>query len=177
MNISEWESMFSNELRHHLDFNLDDLVRLISSCLENDLHRCFVSILMVPFLSVAAMKDYRYSSKYSRCIVDSLHCPQRSACVKAFVNQVIECAVNEETFFKTLGFTDYSSRRWLPRGNVLSRTFEMRLDILVYSKEDPTCQIFYDADFSTTPVQSCDIFEQLNFSLLEPHALFCNVLI
>jgi hypothetical protein len=65
-----------------------------------------------------------------------------------------------------------SSARWVSRGNVLSRTFELRQDIFIFLKVEgyKDAEYFADADFLIKVAYLCDIFEKLislNVSLQE----------
>jgi hypothetical protein len=58
----------------------------------------------------------------------------------------------------------YSSARWLSRGNVLSRTFELRQEIYIFFKEEghKYANEFSDENFLIKLAYLCDIFEKLN---------------
>jgi hypothetical protein len=58
----------------------------------------------------------------------------------------------------------YSSARWHSRGNVLSRTFELRQEIFIFPKEKgyKDAEYFADVDFLIKLAYLCDIFEKLN---------------
>lgn len=58
----------------------------------------------------------------------------------------------------------YRSARWLSRGNVLSRTFELRQEIYIFLKEEghKYANEFSDEIFLIKLGYLCDIFEKLN---------------
>lgn len=56
----------------------------------------------------------------------------------------------------------YSSSRWLSRGNILLRTFELRQEIYIFLKKDEHKNVneFSDVDFLIKLAYLCDIFEK-----------------
>ncbi|XP_060846219.1 zinc finger BED domain-containing protein 5-like [Rhopalosiphum padi] len=99
------------------------------------------------------------------------------------LNQVLECVVNVVNFIKTRplkarffkklcddmgaehsSLLYYSNARWLSRGNVLSRTFELRQEIYIFLKEEghKYANDFSDKNFLIKLAYLCDIFEKLN---------------
>ncbi|KAL4153497.1 hypothetical protein QTP88_001330 [Uroleucon formosanum] len=99
------------------------------------------------------------------------------------LNQVLECIVNVVNFIKTRplkarffkklcddmgaehsSLLYYSNARWLSRGNVLSRTFELRQEIYIFLKEEghKYANDFSDKNFLIKLAYLCDIFEKLN---------------
>ncbi len=99
------------------------------------------------------------------------------------LNLVLECVINvvnyiktrplKARFFKNLcedlgaehtSLIYYCSSRWLSRGNVLSRTFELREEIYNFLKENDhvSANNFADPDFLLKLAYLCDIFEKLN---------------
>jgi hypothetical protein len=97
---------------------------------------------------------------------------------------VLECVVNVVSFIKSrplkarffkklcedmgaehLSLLYYSSARWLSRGNVLSRTFELRQEIFIFFVKEEgykDAEYFADAEFLIRVAYLCDIFEKLN---------------
>ena len=71
----------------------------------------------------------------------------------------------------------YSSARWLSRGNVLSRTFELRQEIFIFLTEEgyKDAEYFADADFLIKLAYLCDIFEKLNSLNLSLQGETCTV--
>ncbi|KAL4126654.1 hypothetical protein QTP88_010863 [Uroleucon formosanum] len=99
------------------------------------------------------------------------------------LNQVLECVVNvvnyiktrplKSRFFKKLcedmgaehtSLLYYSSARWLSRGNMILRTFELREEIYVFIKEEghKHASEFSNKEFLIKLVYLCDIFDKLN---------------
>jgi len=98
------------------------------------------------------------------------------------LNQVLECVMNVVSFIKTrplksrffkklcedigaehISLLYYSSARWLSRGNVLSRTFELRQEMYIFLKEGhKNANEFSDGEFLIKLVYLCDIFGKLN---------------
>ena len=58
----------------------------------------------------------------------------------------------------------YSTSRWLSRGNILSRTFELRQEIYIFLKEEDHkyTENFVNEDFLVELAYLCDIFEKMN---------------
>ncbi|KAL4148669.1 hypothetical protein QTP88_002841 [Uroleucon formosanum] len=58
----------------------------------------------------------------------------------------------------------YCNSRWLSKGNVLSRVFELRQELYSYLNEESynNSKMFVDSDFVIKLVYLCDIFEKLN---------------
>jgi len=58
----------------------------------------------------------------------------------------------------------YGSARWLSRGNVLSRTFELRQEIYIFLKEEVQkyADEFSNENFLIKLAYLCGIFEKLN---------------
>lgn len=99
------------------------------------------------------------------------------------LNQVLECVVNvvnyiktrplKSRFFKKLcedmgaehtSLLYYSSARWLSRGNMILRTFELREEIYVFIKEEghKHASEFSNKEFLIKLAYLCDIFDKLN---------------
>jgi hypothetical protein len=58
----------------------------------------------------------------------------------------------------------YCNSRWLSKGNVLSRVFELRQELYSYLNEEGYnySEMFVDSDFVIKLAYLCDIFEKLN---------------
>jgi zinc finger BED domain-containing protein 5/7/8/9 len=99
------------------------------------------------------------------------------------LNQVLECVVNvvnyiktrplKSRFFKKLcedmgaehtSLLYYSSARWLSRGNMILRTFELREEMYVFIKEEghKHASEFSNKEFLIKLAYLCDIFDKLN---------------
>lgn len=99
------------------------------------------------------------------------------------LNLVMECVINVVNFIKTRplkarffkklcddmgaehsSLLYYCSSRWLSRGNVLKRTFELRQEIFIFLEEEghKDAENFQNADFLVKMAYLCDIFEKLN---------------
>lgn len=99
------------------------------------------------------------------------------------LNQVLECVVNVVNFIKTrplkarffrklcedmgsehTSLLFYCTSRWLSRGHVLSRTFELRQEIYIFLKEEEHkyTEQFVNEEFLIKLAYLCDIFDKLN---------------
>jgi hypothetical protein len=58
----------------------------------------------------------------------------------------------------------YSNSRWVSKGNVLSRVFELRQELYSYSNGEGynNSEMFVDSDFVIKLAYLCDIFEKFN---------------
>ncbi|KAL4126012.1 hypothetical protein QTP88_010244 [Uroleucon formosanum] len=99
------------------------------------------------------------------------------------LNQVLECVLNVVNYIKTRSLKSrffkklcedmgaehtsllyYSSARWLSRGNMILRTFELREEIYVFIKEEghKHASEFSNKEFLIKLAYLCDIFDKLN---------------
>lgn len=72
----------------------------------------------------------------------------------------------------------FSSSRWLSRGNVLSRTYELRQEIYIFLKEEDHkyADYFVNEDFLLKLAYLCDIFEKLNALNLSLQGRYMHIL-
>jgi hypothetical protein len=129
---------------------------------------------------MAIMEDYSHlapDALWTHCIIHRVALAAKY--LSPALNQVLECSQFYKTrplkarFFKKLcddmgaeqsSLLYYSSARWLSRGNVLSRMFELRQEIYIFLKEEghKYANEFSDENFLIKLAYLCDIFEKLN---------------
>ena len=72
----------------------------------------------------------------------------------------------------------YCESRWLSRGNVLKRVFELRMELLQYLTREnhPSAQLFSNTDFLLKLAYLTDIFEKLNILNSSLQGVDCNII-
>ncbi|XP_045483145.1 zinc finger BED domain-containing protein 5-like [Harmonia axyridis] len=121
------------------------------------------------------------NAMWTHCIIHREALASKS--MSSELNQVLECVIGAVNYIKTrpvkarlfkklcidmgaehTALLYYCNSRWLSRGNVLFRVFELHEEIRIFLQQErhENAKYFTEADFLLKLAYLCDIFEKLN---------------